>query len=284
MAPDERKNITVLVADDNAVNLKVACAILAKLGYDIRTATDGRQAVEAVAQASAAGVRLGAILMDVNMPDVDGLEATRQILAAWGAGAPPIIALTAGASTEDRARCEAAGMDDYLTKPLQLAALAQALERWTVPAAAGGNAAPAASAAASDSAAEPQLMDFARLEEFREFDDAALTMTHQVTALFLADTPPRLQAIADALAAQDAPALAAAAHALKGSAGNVGAVALQREAGALESRARGGSPTMRRSGCKRCANSGKQPSRAGRVGLKRLSAGLTSPLACRTSP
>ncbi len=85
-------------------------------------------------------------------------------------------------------------------------------------------------------------MDFARLEEFREFDDAALTMTHQVMALFLADTPPRLQAIADALAAQDAPALAAAAHALKGSAGNVGAVALQREAGALESRARGGFP------------------------------------------
>ncbi len=58
-ALDERKNITVLVADDNAVNLKVACAILAKLGYDIRTATDGRQAVEAVAQAGAAGVRLG---------------------------------------------------------------------------------------------------------------------------------------------------------------------------------------------------------------------------------
>ncbi|HMA09996.1 MAG TPA: response regulator, partial [Ramlibacter sp.] len=241
-ALDPRRNITVLVADDNAVNLKVACAILAKLGYDIRTATDGRQAVEAVAQASAAGARLGAILMDVNMPEVDGLEATRQIHAAWGASAPPIIALTAGASTEDRARCEAAGMDDYLTKPLQLAALAQALERWTAPSAVGANAAPAPVATASEEAAEPQVMDFARLEEFREFDDATLTMTHQVMALFLADTPSRLQAIADAVAGQDAAALATAAHALKGSAGNVGAVALQREAGTLESRARGGFP------------------------------------------
>ena len=163
-------------------------------------------------------------------------------------------------------------MDDYLTKPLQVAALAQALERWTVPAAAGGNAAPAASAAASESSAEPQLIDFARLEEFREFDDAALTMTHQVMALFLADTPPRLQAIADALAAQDAPALAAAAHALKGSAGNVGAVALQREAGALESRARGGVPDDAPQRLQDVARTlGGNPSRAGRVGLKRLS-------------
>jgi signal transduction histidine kinase/DNA-binding response OmpR family regulator len=237
IAPDARKNITVLVADDNAVNLKVACAILAKLGYDIRTATDGRQAVEAVAQAGAAGLRLGAILMDVNMPDVDGLEATRQIHAAWGANAPPIIALTAGASGEDRIRCEAAGMDDYLTKPLQLAALAQALERWTAPVA---GAAPAR--AATSPAAGPQLMDFARLEEFREFDDEALTMTREVIALFLTDTPPRLQAIANALAAQDATALAGAAHALKGAAGNVGAAAVHQAADALEAQARNGIP------------------------------------------
>ena len=171
----------MLVADDNAVNLKVACAILAKLGYDIRTATDGRQAVEAVAQAGAAGLRLGAILMDVNMPDVDGLEATRQIHAAWGKHAPPIIALTAGASAEDRMRCEAAGMDDYLTKPLQLAALAQALERWTV---APGPDGRESGLPTSAPAAPPQLMDFARLEEFREFDDEALTMTREVIGLF----------------------------------------------------------------------------------------------------
>jgi DNA-binding NtrC family response regulator len=64
----------VLVADDNAVNLKVACAMLLKLGYEVRTASDGREAVEAVAHAAAHRERLDAILMDVNMPDVDGLQ------------------------------------------------------------------------------------------------------------------------------------------------------------------------------------------------------------------
>ncbi|MEP6823369.1 MAG: response regulator, partial [Ramlibacter sp.] len=106
---DVKKNVTVLVADDNAVNLKVACAMLLKLGYEVRTAVDGREVVEAVARAAAAGLKLGAILMDVNMPDVDGLEATRQIQSVWGAASPPIIALTAAASAEDRLRCEAAG-------------------------------------------------------------------------------------------------------------------------------------------------------------------------------
>ena len=81
-SPEVRKNATVLVADDNAVNLKVACAMLLKLGYEVRTATDGREAVEAVAHAAAHGQRLDAILMDVNMPDIDGLQATRQIQAA----------------------------------------------------------------------------------------------------------------------------------------------------------------------------------------------------------
>ena len=114
-------------------------------------------------------------------------------------------------------------MDDYLTKPLQLAALAQALERWTAPARPDG-AASAPSPATS--IAEPELMDFARLEEFREFDDEALTMTREVIALFLADTPARLEAIAKAIAAADATALTSAGHALKGAAGNVGAVAM----------------------------------------------------------
>ncbi len=104
--------------------------MLLKLGDDIHTAVDGREAVDAVAQTMARGPRFGAVLMDVNMPEVDGLQATRQIQTAWGAQAPPIIALTAAASAEDQMRCEAAGMDDYLTKPLQVAALALALEKW----------------------------------------------------------------------------------------------------------------------------------------------------------
>jgi signal transduction histidine kinase/DNA-binding response OmpR family regulator len=243
VASDTRKNVTVLVADDNAVNLKVACAMLLKLGYDILTATDGREAVEAVAHAAAGGQRIGAILMDVNMPEVDGLQATRQIQSAWGTQSPPIIALTAAASAEDRQRCEAAGMDDYLTKPLHVAALAQALERWVAQGQArasdGGDSAPVPAPVA---APEAPLMDFARLEEFKEFDDADLTMTREVIALFMADTPARIDAIEQAVAAQDAGALSRAAHALKGGASNVGAKAIQQHADALEAAAKEAMP------------------------------------------
>ncbi|MGV3495037.1 MAG: response regulator [Ramlibacter sp.] len=237
----ERKEATVLVADDNPVNLKVACAMLMKLGYEVRTATDGREAVEAVAHAAAHGDRIDAILMDVNMPDVDGLQATRQIQAARGRAAPPIIAVTAAASAEDRARCMEAGMDDYLTKPLQVAALAQALERWIASARAAPAAAPPPSGPHAG-AEEPLLLDPARLAEFREFDDEDLTMTREVLGLFLQDTPQRLQALHDALPARDARAVATAAHALKGSAGNIGAAALHAAAGELETCARDGWP------------------------------------------
>jgi signal transduction histidine kinase/DNA-binding response OmpR family regulator len=241
-APDAKKHATVLVADDNAVNLKVACAMVAKLGYEWRTAVDGREAVEAVARARSEGLRFGAILMDVNMPDVDGLEATRQIHAAWPGDSPPIIALTAGASAEDRARCEAAGMDGYLTKPLQVSALAQALERWVAqkPAAPADAAAPAATAPAS--APEAPLMDFARLEEFREFDDDEQTMTREVIDLFLSDTPPRLAAMRAAIDASNAGDLTRAAHALKGGASNIGAKAIQQHADALEAASREAMP------------------------------------------
>ncbi|MCC2674308.1 MAG: response regulator [Ramlibacter sp.] len=232
----ESKDATVLVADDNAVNLKVACAMLLKLGYEVLTATDGREAVEAVAHAAAHGERLDAILMDVNMPGVDGLQATRQIQAARGRASPPIIAVTAAASAEDRERCMEAGMDDYLTKPLQVAALAQALERWI----AGSRQAAKGPVVGGDAtpAAEALLLDPARLAEFREYDDEDLTMTREVMGLFVQDTPQRLRALDASVASRDPEALATAAHALKGSAGNIGAMALHEAASQLEALAR----------------------------------------------
>ncbi|WP_205959697.1 hybrid sensor histidine kinase/response regulator [Ramlibacter humi] len=239
-APDRRKGVTVLVADDNAVNLKVACAMLLKLGYEVRTAVDGREAVEAVARFHAQGGAFGAVLMDVNMPDVDGLEATRQIQATWGSDAPPIIALTAAASAEDRLRCEAAGMDDYLTKPLQVAALAQTLDKWLAQEKPASQPAPVFAAAQAAEVGDAALMDFGRLQEFRDYDDEDLSMTHEVIGLFIADAPQRIEAIAQAVGAADAGALSQAAHALKGAASNIGAVAMQKLAAALESDARGG--------------------------------------------
>ncbi|HSV36118.1 MAG TPA: response regulator [Ramlibacter sp.] len=217
-----RKNIAVLVADDNQVNLKVACGMLARLGYDSVTATDGQACVTAVMQGLEAGQGFGAVLMDLHMPGMDGLEATRIIQQRLGPRAPPIIALTADASTEDRDRCAAAGMDDYLTKPLQVAALTRALERWARPIAPGVVPPPAAA-----------VLDLQRLNELQELD-ASLDLAREIVGLFLADAPGHITAIVDAHGQRDAARLSAAAHALKGSASNVGAAALSLLGGTLE--------------------------------------------------
>ncbi|MFM9880103.1 MAG: response regulator [Burkholderiaceae bacterium] len=256
-----KKHIRILVADDNEVNLKVAHAILQKLGYDSLLVPDGRAAVEAVAAALAAGQPYGAVLMDLNMPELDGLEATRLIQANHGSAAPPVIALTAAASPEDRARCEAAGMQDYLAKPLHVAALAQALEKWAAAvqpalqavhevsgAAMKEIATPAINTLASDSfdiknsPKAPEIVNFSRLQELRDMDEEDLPMVRELLALFLEKTPPRIAALHHAIARQDAPALVQAAHALQGAASNVGALAVQRLCQQLEVDAQAGMP------------------------------------------
>jgi CheY-like chemotaxis protein len=118
----------VLVAEDNAVNAMVIESLLGKLGVTMTLATDGQQAVNAVAQADAAQFDL--VLMDLHMPVLDGYGATQKIRqweAANGRPRLPIIALTADAFEEDRQHCLAAGMDDFLSKPIALEALTLAL-------------------------------------------------------------------------------------------------------------------------------------------------------------
>ncbi|MES2913076.1 MAG: response regulator [Pseudomonadota bacterium] len=234
---------TVLVVDDNAVNLKVACAMLQRLGYPSETALDGQEALEAVAKAHAAGRQFGTVLMDVNMPRMNGLQATQEIQSLLGQASPSVIGLTAGASSEDRARCMEAGMNDYLTKPLYVASLTQALERWMDQPGVGSKvsaveAAPLPESTGSDQ--EPALMDFERLAQFREFDDEELSMTREVIALFRTDAVAKLDAIGDAIRADDAQALSWASHAMVGAAGNVGAVAMQSVAMGLEAHAKNG--------------------------------------------
>ncbi|MEP6823654.1 MAG: Hpt domain-containing protein, partial [Ramlibacter sp.] len=146
----------------------------------------------------------------------------------------------------DRLRCEAAGMDDYLTKPLQVAALALTLEKWV----GTQDAAPEDESAlpkpesgpASTAPAPPELIDFSRLQEFKEYDDENLTMTREVIELLQADAPARLAALDGAVAAGDADGLGKAAHALKGASSNVGATALQQACASLEADASGGMP------------------------------------------
>jgi signal transduction histidine kinase/CheY-like chemotaxis protein len=125
-----RHGLAVLVAEDDEINALLARALLVKLGHRPTIATDGTAAVEAWLMARAAGEPFGIVLMDVRMPETDGIEATRRIRAAEAAGSrprTPIIGLSAGALEEDRDACLEAGMDDFLVKPLDRERLADAL-------------------------------------------------------------------------------------------------------------------------------------------------------------
>ncbi len=120
-----RQPLRILVAEDNAVNQKLALRLLAQLGYRADVAADGVEAIEALERQ-----RYDVILMDVQMPELDGLEATRRIALRWPASARPrIIAMTANAMQGDRELCLEAGMDDYISKPIHVEELVAALSR-----------------------------------------------------------------------------------------------------------------------------------------------------------
>ncbi|MGZ8435309.1 MAG: response regulator, partial [Candidatus Binatia bacterium] len=114
--------LRILLAEDNVVNQKVALKILERMGYRTDVASNGKEAVEAVERQ-----RYDVILMDVQMPETDGVQATAKIRELLGDQRPWIIALTANALEGDRERYIGVGMDDYLSKPIRVAALAQAL-------------------------------------------------------------------------------------------------------------------------------------------------------------
>jgi signal transduction histidine kinase/DNA-binding response OmpR family regulator/HPt (histidine-containing phosphotransfer) domain-containing protein len=222
------KNLRVLVADDNAVNLKVALAMLTRLGYEAATARNGREAVDLVNQSlqTSSGVKpFAAVLMDANMPVMDGYAASRLILSTHGTMAPPIVALTASVMEEDRQRCRDAGMLGFLPKPIRIDELADVLMQYAVVADADvqANTLPTDTGPQSNLPHAQDLVDWSRLAEFKEFDDAALSMTREIVALFTTDTPHRVRAIQVALRGLDSAELSLAAHALKGAASNVGA-------------------------------------------------------------
>ena len=119
--------MSFLVAEDNTVNQTIIEAMLRQLGHSVTVVADGRQALAALARS-----RFDAVLMDCNMPELDGLEATRQLRT--GAAGPrgmdiTVIALTANAMDGDREACLAAGMNDFLSKPVSLQLLREAIER-----------------------------------------------------------------------------------------------------------------------------------------------------------
>jgi signal transduction histidine kinase/DNA-binding response OmpR family regulator len=119
-----RHPLRILLAEDNVVNQKLALRFLQQMGYRADVASNGVEAIESIERQA-----YDVVLMDVQMPEMDGLEASRRICARWGRGArPTIVAMTANAMEGDRQQCLAAGMDDYLTKPIRVERLMEALD------------------------------------------------------------------------------------------------------------------------------------------------------------
>ncbi len=213
-AATPHQSVRVLLAEDNAVNQKLGLRQLKKLGYAAHTANHGMEVLEALQHET-----FDLILMDCQMPEMDGYEVTRRIRAleaARPAGEKKsayIIALTANALEGDRARCLAAGMNDYITKPVHLPDLEAALTRGTRHL----QPPPAADPATS-------VLDLAVLAGLMELREPGQPdPVQELIELFLRDSLVRLEKMESAIAAQDAAAVASAAHSLKGSASNLGA-------------------------------------------------------------
>jgi PAS domain S-box-containing protein len=214
----------VLVVEDNEVNQMVAVGILESLGYAVTVAENGLAGYYAFQSGDGS---FDAVLMDCQMPQMDGYDATRMIRSFEdGQYRTPIIAMTAAAIAGERERCLESGMDDFLTKPVDVTLLRETLERW-VPA--SGEAAVEEDAPDSRrlaALADTTVLDPSRLEELLDLDPGDPTMLLRFIDRFGPNARATLAGMREAREAGKAHDLGRAAHALKGSAANLGATRL----------------------------------------------------------
>jgi len=244
------QSLRVLLVEDNRVNQRLAVAILERLGHHVQVASNGREAVEAV-EASAFDL----VLMDIQMPEMGGIEATGMIREreAVEGGHVPIVAMTAHAMTGDRERFLGAGMDEYISKPISQERLREVVRSLGEPASSTTgsteDASATAKAAATASSApptetemtaadgQPPAFDRAELLERVESDTDLLST---LIGVFKADRPNLMSAIEEAIAAGDSEALSAAAHTIKGALSVFGAEPARALAERLEHTSRAG--------------------------------------------
>jgi CheY-like chemotaxis protein/HPt (histidine-containing phosphotransfer) domain-containing protein len=217
----------VLLVEDNFVNQKVAVRFLERLGCTVEVASNGAEGVAACQQR-----HFDIVLMDLQMPVMDGMTATRKIREWETTGHLPIIALTANAMTGDRELCEAAGMDGYLTKPLEVERLRNVLTKFGL-AKDEAETAPILSSAplpAPGTNARPPV----DLYGFHRITGGDHAFAQELVATFIASGEQQLAAVTAAVVTPDRAALARAAHQLKGACANIHAHTLRSFAEQLE--------------------------------------------------
>jgi CheY-like chemotaxis protein/HPt (histidine-containing phosphotransfer) domain-containing protein/anti-sigma regulatory factor (Ser/Thr protein kinase) len=225
----QRHPLRILLAEDNTVNQRVALKMLDRMGYRADVASNGVEVLDALGRQA-----YDVILLDVQMPEMDGFETARHITATWPAGVRPrLVGMTALAMQGDRQRCLNAGMDHYISKPVRPEELQKALER-TMPADRRGRSvdAPEVGVKAFD---EEALANLRLLQAPGEPDFVTELIDH-----FCADVAGRFADLDEAARAGDASAVDLLAHTLKSSAANLGLARLSRGFAALEQRAREG--------------------------------------------
>jgi PAS domain S-box-containing protein len=215
-AVDRRKQVRILVAEDNSVNRKVAVRMLEKLGYASETAVNGAEAVAAVSQAP-----YDIVFMDCQMPEMDGFEATTQIRKNDGERRRThIVAMTANALQGDREKCLASGMDDYIAKPVRQSELSDAIDRWCSSARSVRQRFPGVTNVR-------ELVNETALQELNELaseDDP--DVVKQLLGVFVSETPYRMEEILQAARAGDARRVQNTAHLLKGTCKQLGLVGM----------------------------------------------------------
>ena len=226
LSEDQKRRVRILLAEDNPTNQILALKLFEKLGYRAEAVNNGLAAIQAL-QATPYDL----VFMDVQMPVMDGMSATRRIRDGSGGVLNPripIIAMTAHALTGDREKYLAAGMDDYVSKPVVAAELARALSRWvSVP----------LLREAAPIQREPVIFNRDTLAENLDGDEIQI---REVLQVFLEDAPRQIAVLEKALAEADGLTVKRQAHTLKGAAGNVGAEILRSGAFEMEKAAADG--------------------------------------------
>ena len=248
----ERLPLRILLVDDVVTNQKVALEVLKHLGYSAEVANNGREALESLRRQP-----YDLVFMDVQMPEMDGLEATRRICQEWPEASerPWIVAMTAHAMESDRALCFSAGMNDYISKPIRVRAIVRVLSEYAekhsygellplleFPKAKVETAKALAKQLAPENENSPDsrspnhplpAIDAHIFQDLKELTGDN-TILAEIINSYLKDAPQRLQSVADAIALGNAPALQQSAHAFKGLSVTIGAIPLSKICRSLE--------------------------------------------------